>query len=216
MSEKTPEYRRTLFDRYGPGASDIIRSGAYGLMIFGLLLGVLNLELGFRLTNVLIAVVGGAFGGGAGMLFGKLAGGAWHQVMYSGASTPYVEQFSRQEALVMQGRVPEALAAYEEVIAAFPGRADVRLKAADLYVSSGADVERAAALFREVQRLPDATTGQGIYASNRLVDLLLGPLKDQGRALVELRRIVHVYPNTRAAEQARVAIAKLKGSSEIQ
>ncbi len=214
MSEKTPEYRRTLFDRYGPGASDILRSGAYGLMIFGLLLGVLNLELGFRVSNVLIALVAGALGGGAGLLIGKLAGGAWHQVMYSGASTPYVEQFSQHDALVMQGRVPEALAAYEELIAAYPGRADVRLKAADLYASSGTNAERAAALFREVQRLPDATSGQGIYASNRLVDLLLGPLNDHGRALVELRRIVHVYPNTRAAEQARVAIQKLKASSE--
>ncbi len=179
-------------------------------MIFGLMFGVLNLELGFRVSNLLIALVAGAAGGGAGLLIGRLAGGAWHQVMYSGASTPYVEQFSLQEALVQQGKVPDALASYEELIASLPGRADVRLKAADLYVTSGTDVQRAAALFREVQRLPDSASGQGIYASNRLVDLLLGPLNDPGRALVELRRIVEVYPNTRAAEQARVAIAKLK------
>ncbi len=212
MPEKTPQYRRTLFDRYGPEASDILRSGAYGLMIFGLMFGVLNLELGLRVSNLLIALVAGAAGGGAGLLIGKLAGGAWHQVMYSGASTPYVEQFSLQEALVQQGKVPDALASYEELIASLPGRADVRLKAADLYVTSGTDVQRAAALFREVQRLPDSASGQGIYASNRLVDLLLGPLNDPGRALVELRRIVEVYPNTRAAEQARVAIAKLKAA----
>ena len=45
-----------------------------------------------------------------------------------------------------------------------------------------------------------------------LVDLHLGPLEDEGRALVELRRLIDGFPGTREAEMAREALAKLKES----
>ena len=46
---------------------------------------------------------------------------------------------------------------------------------------------RAAELFREVQRIPGVTVGEDICVSNRLVDLLTGPLADRGKAMGELR-----------------------------
>jgi hypothetical protein len=52
--------------------------------------------------------------------------------------------------------------------------------------------------------------GQDIYVSNRLIDLLMGPLRQPARALFELRRIVDRYPKSSAATHARTAIATIK------
>jgi len=52
--------------------------------------------------------------------------------------------------------------------------------------------------------------GQDIYATNRLVDLLTGPLRDPGRAAVELRRLIERHPESTAATHARAALARIK------
>ena len=103
-----------------------------------------------------------------------------------------------------------ALRSFERAIADNPDAADVRIKAAELYVREKGDYRRAAELFRDVQRLPTITTGEDVYATNRLVDLYTGPLADTGRALVELRRLIERYPGSAAATHARAALATLK------
>ena len=45
-------------------------------------------------------------------------------------------------------------------------------------------------------------TGQYAYATNRLVDLLTGPLNDPGRAMGELRRLIDRAPQSPAAVNA--------------
>ena len=77
-------------------------------------------------------------------------------------------------------------------------------------MTPGGSPERAAALFREVQRAEGVTPAQDIYVSNRLIDLLLGPLDQPRRALVELRRIADRYPSSNAAMHARTAIVTIK------
>ena len=203
-------YKPTLFDRHGPDAGQMLRAFAYGVMIFGLVFGVIISRTGFHWWSVPIATVAGVVGGGSGWIMGELVGGAWKRFMVDGTSTPYREQYSYQQALVMQGRVDEALESFEAVIAEKPEEIDPRLKAAELYVREKANHRRAAELFREVQRLAGVTPGQDIYVTNRLVDLLTGPLDDPGRALVELRRLVERYPNSSAARHARDAIGALK------
>jgi len=49
-----------------------------------------------------------------------------------------------------------------------------------------------------------------LYATSRLVDLLLGPLGDRGRAVVELRRLAARHPGTPEATHAAKAIARLR------
>jgi len=49
--------------------------------------------------------------------------------------------------------------------------------------------------------------------TNRLADLYNGPLKQPGKALVELRRLIDRAPGTPAADHARVALARLKSDS---
>ncbi len=215
---KTPEYVRTLFDRQGPDAAHIVRALIFGAMVFGgclLMFGTASTTLPLATFPALAWVLDCSITGGAAAALLALslsagAGTGWHHLMVSGASTPYVEQFSQEQALVMRGHVAEALASFESLICACPERVDARLRAAELYATLGANPARAATLFREVQVAPAATNGEDIYASNRLVDLLLGPLADPGRALVELRRIADRYPTSRAAAHARDAIRRLK------
>ena len=102
-----------------------------------------------------------------------------------GSSTPYKEQYSREQALVMRGEVDEALRSFEAVLAEKPDAIDPRIKAAELYAKEKGDHRRAAELFREVQRIAPITPGEDVYATNRLVDLYTGPL---GRSRPRARR----------------------------
>jgi hypothetical protein len=208
MSE--PTYKPTLFDRHGPAAGEMLRAFGYGVMVFGLVAGVLISRTGFHWWTLPIAIIAGVGTGGLGWFLGEMAGGAWKRIAVDGTSTPYKEQYSYQQALVMQGRVDDALESFEAVIAEKPGEVSPRIKAAELYAREKQNHQRAAELFREVQRVVGVGVGEDIYASNRLVDLYTGPLNEPGRALVELRRLAERYPGSPAAQHARDALATLK------
>jgi tetratricopeptide (TPR) repeat protein len=213
------EYKPTLFDRHGPDAGNMVRAYAYGLMVFGMSItgGAILLASGRPRASVVsvltVLVVSALFGLAVVWLTSAIsntAGNTYKHLMVNGSSTPYKEQYSYQQALVMQGKVDEALESFEAVIAEQPEAVDPRIKAAELYARDKKNAARAAELFRQVQRIPGVTTGEDIYAANRLVDLLNGPLQDPGRALVELRRMIEKYPGSAAADHARDAIAALK------
>jgi hypothetical protein len=211
MPTAEPEYKPTLFDRRGPDARDLIRAWVFGIMAFGITLGLVTAaRQRFELVNVLIAVVAGALTRFFTERLGDAAGRAFQRFTMGGSTTPYVEQYSYQQALVMQGRLDDALASFEAVIAEQPTAVDARLRAAELYARDSRNPARAAELFRDVQRAESATPGQVAQATNRLVDLLLGPLDDPGRAQVELRKLIERLPGTAAAAHARTALARLK------
>jgi hypothetical protein len=217
-----PRYRPTLLDRLGPDGINRVRvlpaagacaviamfAGAYvgarqgwpvAVIVPGVL--VLAVTVGALAWLITIKLVDAA---GAGI-------GAF--IAPSGGSTPATPDYSYQDALVMRGDVGGALESYESIIAATPGIVDARIRAADLYAKEGANPQRAADLFREVQRMPNVVPGDDLYASNRLVDLYAGPLRQPGRAIVELRRIERRYPRSPAAAHAPRAIAALKARS---
>ena len=205
------EYKPTLFDRHGAAAADRVRAFAYGVMVFGLVFGVLALASGhLSIWTFLVAAFAALATAFFGIGIAAAAERGWHALMMSGASTPYEEQYSYQQALVMQGKVNEALASYEDIIAASPNAIEPRVRAAELYAQGETDARRAAELLREVQRIPKLPPGRDVYVTNRLVDLLIGPLRDPGRAAVELRRLMLRYPNTAAAAHAREALARIK------
>jgi tetratricopeptide (TPR) repeat protein len=205
-----PEYKRTLFDHHGPAAFDYMRVWSYGALVFGLTVAAITLRLGFRWWTIPVAAVASAVVGMLAWLAANAAGNAWKHVAIDGGSTPYVEQYSQQQALVMQGRLDDALASFESVLRDRPDSVDARIRAAELYTREAGNHHRAAELFREAQRIPTITPGQDVQISHRLVDLLTGPLNDPGRALVELRRLIERYPGTPAALRAREALATLK------
>jgi hypothetical protein len=72
------------------------------------------------------------------------------------------------------------------------------------------DPSRAIALFSEGRRLAGDDRSRELYATQRLIDLYLGPLKNDPRALVELRRLVDRFPNSREGKSAVDVLRRLK------
>jgi hypothetical protein len=211
MPTTEPEYKPTLLDRRGPDARDLVRAWTYGLMAFVITLGLVTAARHrFSPMNVVIAAVAGALTRFFTEALGDATGRVFQRFTMGGSTTPYVAQYSYQQTLVMQGRLDDALASFEAVIAEQPTAIDACLRAAELYARDGHNPVRAAELFRQVQHAGTAQPGQIAQATNRLVDLLLGPLDDPGRAQVELRKLSERLPGTAAAAHARTALARLK------
>jgi hypothetical protein len=212
------EYKPTFFDRHGPDGMLRLKSFAYGIMVLGLTVPLFGaaaakMSLGLLATFLFIpacSLVSGAATYATGLYVGNLIGDSVKQVTVGGASTPYEEQFSYQQALVMQGKVDEALESFEAIIAERPAAVDARVRAAELYAGKKANPRRAAELFRAAQSIPTISAGDDVYVTHRLVDLYTGPLGVPGRALVELRRLIDRYPKGTTADRSREALAKLK------
>jgi hypothetical protein len=204
-----PEYKPTFFDRHGPAAELYIKSVGFGVLAFVITFAVTSVH-GVTWKTFLGSLGAGVLTGGLGPLLGYLASRFASTVVYGSSSTPYVPQYSYQDSLIQQGRLAEALESFEALIAEQPAAADVRIRAAELYAKDESSVKRAAALFREIQRIDGVSIGNDVYATNRLVDLLIGPLDNPSRALVELRRLIERYPRSSAAVNARETLAVLK------
>jgi len=205
------QYKTTLFDRHGPAAADYVRAFSYGLMVLGLSLGGFTFASGGISILVVMMSFGAAVATGLFSLgIAKFAESSVRALIVNGSSTPYKEQYSYQQALVMQGKVDEALASFQAVIAERPERIDARIRAAELYACKQGRHARAAQVFREALDVPTIAAGEEIYIRNRLADLYTGELRDPGRALLELRRLIDKYPQSAAAEHARAALVRLK------
>lgn len=211
-------YRRTAFDRHGPEAAhrnQILSSLIIPIVAGALIGGALGAKKDLSPPLIaLSALIGAALLGGwwwffvtrvshgAGKAFGEF-------IQPSGDRTPYEQQYSEQDAMVMRGNVAGALASFEEIILASPNEPRPKLRAADLYVKNG-QWDRAEALYRAVQRIPDVAAKDDIYATNRLADLYLQWPDREARALTELRKIIDRYPDTELAQRARTGLANLK------
>jgi hypothetical protein len=217
-----PRYRPTVLDRLGPEGINRVRvlPAAGAAFVIGALAGFYTLgRLGWPVALIIsvvllmASVIAALTWFAAIKLVDRAGQGLGAFIAPSGGSTPAVPDYSYQDALVMRGKVASALESYEAIIAASPGIVDARLRAADLYARQGGNAQRAADLFREVQRIQGVPAADDLYASNRLVDLYVGPLRQPGRAIVELRRITQRHPRSAAAVHAERAIAELKAQS---
>lgn len=218
MSERR-SYKKTLFDRYGPDAGIYVKAVGFGAMAGGVsipILAMLVTKLGITSIPLGLLIIASGFiivtatAAAGGIWLTSRAGAGVHHVLAGGSSTPYTQQNSYQQTLVMQGRLDEALESLEAWIAEPDCAVDVRIRAAELYTREAQKHERAAELFRDAVRHPKATVGEEVYAANRLVDLLTGPLGQPGRALVELRRLIDRYPTSVIGDRAREALRTLK------
>ena len=208
-------YRLTLLDRLGPDGGLLLRCASYGVYVFGVTLFAAMLAGGARAA--LLFGLGGAIAGFAvSWVAWKISGAAGAGfrafIQPSGASTPYRAQYSYEESLAARGNVAGAIEAYERRLLELPHDADLLRRAAELCAGDGNDPARAAAIFRALRDIPAVAPGHALYASQRLIDLYRGPLNDDGRALVELRRLVETHPGTPAAAHAREAIRRIKGA----
>lgn len=204
------EYKPTLFDRHGPAAADYLQAAAYGAMVAGIAMLALALEGLFSIWAMLASVVAGLAVFATAVGASRLVGGTWRRFVVDGTSTPYKEQYSREQALVMQGRIDDALVSFEAIIAGDAAAVTARIRAAELYDRERGNAARAAELFRQAQNIPTCSTGERVYIAHRLVDLYTGALGQPRRALVELRRLIEQVPDHPAANQAREALTVLK------
>jgi len=210
MTQPPTQYKPTFFDRHGPEAAGILTARVWGLAMGLLTFAILSSQRGLTLGTVLGGICGGILVGNLGPLLGSLFGGMWNTIAVNGGSTPSTPQYSRVHALVMQGKIDEALALIETTMSADPTDIQARIFAADLYLRERNNAERAAELLREAHAVRPMSAGDDVYIANRLVDLYVGPLNTPYKAIRELRRIVARYGNTSAANHARLALAALK------
>jgi tetratricopeptide (TPR) repeat protein len=217
--KRRSSYKLTFFDRHGAAGQHMLVAAGHATLAGGLsvamflVLGSQMLGLGgwrLLLFTLVCALTLAGLAAFAGLRIGSAAAGVSELIYMGGSTTPYEEGFSQQQALVMQRKYAEALELYEQRIADSPNEPRVRIAAADLYMTHGANPKRAADLYREVQRIPGVQSGLDVYVTNKLADLYLGALEEPGRALVEFRKLAHRYPGTPTAKHAVAAIANLK------
>ena len=222
MAERR-SYKTTLFDREGPDAGIRIKAYSYAAIAGGASIPMfagLAVLWGFSFPKLIAMAVLGPIV--MCILVGKISlraldgvEVAGHAVLAGRNSTPYTEQYSYQQTLVMQGRLDDALASYEAIIAEEDSSVDVRIRAAELYAREAKRHDRAAELLREAIRHPQCSPHEEVYSANRLADLLSGPLGQPGRALVELRRLADRYTGTPVGDRAREAIRVMKSGGPV-
>ena len=127
----------------------------------------------------------------------------------SGSSTPSVNQHSNIEALVARGDFTKAAEAYQAVIAADPGDVVACERLAQLALGDLKDYDLALFAVREGEKRttnPRRQAGFALLAANICRD----NLKDYGKAMVELRRVLALYPDVPNAARLRAEIEELK------
>ena len=143
----------------------------------------------------------------------RASGAVAQQVMMPEARGTYAPQYSHIQAMEVQERYADALAAWLDVAAGSPDNPSPLLRAADLQLRHLHDTPAALELFERARRLPGTRDEQVKYASQKIIDIHLAPGGDEGRSLVELRRFITMFPSGREADGARAAIAKIKEQS---
>ena len=132
----------------------------------------------------------------------------------SGNSTPYEKTYSAEQAMAARGDIEGALKAYRIAMRQNQGDPEPRFRVAEL-LFRGEYPDKAIAFFKEGRELAGDNRSRELYATQRLIDLYLGPLGDDVRALVELRRLVERFPGTKEAAAARNVLARMKATVRI-
>jgi hypothetical protein len=160
-------------------------------------------------------------GGFAGYWIGKTIGyavvqgsGATAQAFTLPATTGfYANEHSEIMTLEARGDFKGAVSAWEAVAIAEPGNPWPVVRSAELYGRELNEPALALERFRMARAMREVNPELNRYVSQKIVDLLLGPLGDRGRAMVELRMLVDKYPDSREAAGARDALRNLKAQT---
>lgn len=110
--------------------------------------------------------------------------------------------YSHAESLAVRGNLEAASKAFDQARAEHGERAVLLRAEADVQLRSDGNAERARELLMRLRKAADASRTDELYATHRLIDLYLGPLNDEARAMSELRRLAERFPGTRDADGA--------------
>lgn len=191
---------------------------AAGGALLGAFFAILLRVAGLSRGPLWLLVLGGAAFGGVvtRAIVRTVMGGGERlakELIFPDAEGTYAPQYSHIQALEVQERYAEAFAAWMQVAEERPNNPSPLLRAADLQVRQLKDGPTALALYERVRRMPALTEETLRYATQKIIDIHLGPGGDAGRALVELRRFVETFPAGRETAGARAAIARLKAEA---
>jgi hypothetical protein len=221
MKPRRSSYKVTFLDRHGPAGMLRVKAMGYGAAVAGLsfpmFVALYDNMMKFGGVKLLIMVAGsslllGYIAMAFGLRMGDAAGDGAQYLTAGGSSTPYEEAFSHEQSLIMQRDYAGAAACFEHRIKMAGELPDVRavIAGADVYRDYKLDPKRSVELYKMAQKLPTLTPGQDVYVANKLADLYIGPLQQPGKALVEFRRLIERYPNSRTADHARLALNNVK------
>jgi hypothetical protein len=115
---------------------------------------------------------------------------------------------SGAEALFTQGDVDASMAAFDALRDQHGATTALLRREAELHLGRGGRSERARELLVRLRQSPGVSRSDELFACQRLIDLYFGPLRDEARALSEMRRLVERFPGTRDAEGARAELER--------
>ncbi len=187
-----------------------ILAGAIGLVFTTLLQARGDLPQGILVT-LAGGVVLGLIGAGINRLM-FATGDKVATAIYtpSGETTAYTPTFSHIQAMEIRGDLDGAARAWDEACAESPNDVFILVKAADFQLRVRKDAAAAHERYLRARAMGSGPDDLRRYLAQKLVDLSLGPLGDEGRAMAELRRLIDGFPGTREAEAARRTLAELK------
>jgi len=126
-----------------------------------------------------------------------------------GEDTPYVNQHSEIQAMVMRGDAAGAARAYRGAIAAEPGNVVACEQLAQLALRELKDYETAVWAYHQAEQRgaePRRRAGYALLA----VGICRDNIGDRGRTIVELRKFLERYPDAPNADHLRAELAELK------
>jgi hypothetical protein len=171
----------------------------------------------FPFPLILFVLLGALAGFAIGKVIGTFvvqgSGDAARAFTLPGTTGFYANEHSEIDTLEVRGDFKGALAAWEAIAIAEPGNPWPLVRSAELYARELGEPALAVERFRLARSLPDVKPELQRYTSQKIIDLLLGPLGEKGRAMVELRMLVDKHPGSREAEGAREALRNLKAEN---
>ncbi len=158
--------------------------------------------------------VGGVAGYWIGKSFGFVivsgAGSTAQAFTFPATTGFYANEHSEIMTLEVRGDFKGAVSAWEAVAIAEPGNPWPLVRSAELYARELNEPALALERFRMAREMHEVNPELNRYVSQKIVNLLLGPLDDRGRAMVELRKLADKYPDSREGAGAREALRNLK------
>ena len=187
--------------------------------VVGLVFTVLLQAKDYIPGGILITMLGGVVAFFIGRAIARLtlsAGASLVTSVYSpsGDTTAYTPTYSHIEALEVKGDLDGAAAAWDAAVAERPDHVLTLVRAGDFHLRLRSDAAAALERYQRARALSGGSADTKRYVQQKIVDLYLGPLRDEGRAMVELRRLIDAFPGTREADGARAALTELKRARE--
>ncbi|HEU4559014.1 MAG TPA: hypothetical protein VFS20_14235 [Longimicrobium sp.] len=173
---------------------------------FGIVVAAAGAALAFVVAGALTfaAVLG---------MSGAASRAAMSFVAPSGSSTPSPDDYSQIKSLLVRGKIAEAITELDVQLRLRPADPALCLFAADVAARQARDPRAAEQLYLRVRGMEGVSREQDYAATNRLIDLYMGPLDDPTRAAAELERMRTRHPDTTAATHAEKTLRQLRDAA---